>query len=368
MDETGQISKSMESGQTVQKIIRSIGTLLEKNSKVNAAAENTASAVDKVIATYIPTIHDYFPNKKVGREIIFLSFILVILSFLYLVGAARVVVDFTGVLYPIYASVSALENKTLHGDTQWIAYWVIHAAIRLSERILYPILSLIPMYLLIKLVFFAWLYHPDFCGARQLYRMCQPHAMKLILIIHPDFKADNAGGAKAELTKRKGKGAVRSSLGTESEGNDAILIVHIKTVALALEERTIFVASTVVPKVGRTRSGIENTCLKTKSIIGKCCAFNEVQRFMPLPFVDGTLTLEVFEQPTFDAPISRGKTEVSLLDLALDGQKREMTLKCGDNTLTLDINLITGHFGGHLGDVSSDISPASSNAIDTIPD
>ncbi|GAA0158542.1 hypothetical protein Leryth_012036 [Lithospermum erythrorhizon] len=72
-------------------------------------------------------------------------------------------------LYPLYASVLAIESKSKVDDEQWLAYWILYSFITLMEMVLQPILEWIPIWYTLKLAFMAWLVLPQFQGAAFLY-------------------------------------------------------------------------------------------------------------------------------------------------------------------------------------------------------
>ncbi|GFZ17356.1 HVA22 homologue D [Actinidia rufa] len=72
-------------------------------------------------------------------------------------------------LYPLYASVVAIESTSKLDDEQWLAYWIIYSFLTLMEMLLQPILEWIPIWYDIKLLFVAWLVLPQFKGAAFLY-------------------------------------------------------------------------------------------------------------------------------------------------------------------------------------------------------
>ncbi|XP_022988245.1 HVA22-like protein e isoform X1 [Cucurbita maxima] len=72
-------------------------------------------------------------------------------------------------LYPLYASVVAIESTSKLDDEQWLAYWIIYSFLTLMEMVLQPVLEWIPVWYSVKLVFVAWLVLPQFKGAAFLY-------------------------------------------------------------------------------------------------------------------------------------------------------------------------------------------------------
>ncbi|KAG9153647.1 hypothetical protein Leryth_008570 [Lithospermum erythrorhizon] len=72
-------------------------------------------------------------------------------------------------LYPLYASIVAIESTSKVDDEQWLAYWILYSFITLLEMVIQPILEWIPIWYTVKLVFMAWLVLPQFQGAAFLY-------------------------------------------------------------------------------------------------------------------------------------------------------------------------------------------------------
>ncbi|GER35859.1 protein HVA22 [Striga asiatica] len=72
-------------------------------------------------------------------------------------------------LYPLYASVVAIESTSKLDDEQWLAYWILYSFLTLMEMLLQPILEWVPIWYDLKLVFVAWLVLPQFRGAAFIY-------------------------------------------------------------------------------------------------------------------------------------------------------------------------------------------------------
>ncbi|XP_028124736.1 HVA22-like protein e [Camellia sinensis] len=47
----------------------------------------------------------------------------------------------TMLLYPLYASVMAIESPSKVDDEQWLAYWILYSFLTLMEMLLQPILQ-----------------------------------------------------------------------------------------------------------------------------------------------------------------------------------------------------------------------------------
>ncbi|KAH7670236.1 receptor expression-enhancing protein 5/6 [Dioscorea alata] len=72
-------------------------------------------------------------------------------------------------LYPLYASIQALESPAKLDDEQWLAYWILYSFLTLLEMIADPILKWIPIWYQMKVILVAWLVLPQFRGAAFLY-------------------------------------------------------------------------------------------------------------------------------------------------------------------------------------------------------
>ncbi|KAJ6764252.1 HVA22-LIKE PROTEINS [Salix koriyanagi] len=63
-------------------------------------------------------------------------------------------------LYPLYASVIAIESPNREDDKQWLAYWILYSFLTLTEMLLQPLLEWITLWYSLKLVLAAWLVLP----------------------------------------------------------------------------------------------------------------------------------------------------------------------------------------------------------------
>ncbi|KAL3323539.1 hypothetical protein AABB24_037932 [Solanum stoloniferum] len=75
----------------------------------------------------------------------------------------------TMLLYPLYASVVAIETSDKLDDEQWLAYWIFYSFLTLMEMVLQHVLEWIPIWYDVKLIFVAWLVFPQFRGAAFIY-------------------------------------------------------------------------------------------------------------------------------------------------------------------------------------------------------
>lgn len=72
-------------------------------------------------------------------------------------------------IYPLYASIRAIESPSELDDQQWLTYWVLYSLITLFELSFYKVLAWIPIWPYLKLILSFWLVLPMFNGAAYIY-------------------------------------------------------------------------------------------------------------------------------------------------------------------------------------------------------
>lgn len=72
-------------------------------------------------------------------------------------------------VYPLYASVKAIETKSPVDDQQWLTYWVLYSFITLFEMTFAKVIEWLPFWSYAKLIFNCWLVLPYFNGAAYVY-------------------------------------------------------------------------------------------------------------------------------------------------------------------------------------------------------
>ncbi|XP_058769200.1 HVA22-like protein c [Vicia villosa] len=73
-------------------------------------------------------------------------------------------------VYPLHASIKAIETKSSVDDQQWLTYWVLYSLITLFELTFAKALELLPIWPYAKLILSCWLVLPHFNGAAHVYR------------------------------------------------------------------------------------------------------------------------------------------------------------------------------------------------------
>ncbi|KAG2679227.1 hypothetical protein I3843_11G042000 [Carya illinoinensis] len=72
-------------------------------------------------------------------------------------------------VYPLYASIRAIETKSPVDDQQWLTYWVLYSLITLFELTFAIVIEWIPIWPYAKLILTCWLVIPYFSGAAYVY-------------------------------------------------------------------------------------------------------------------------------------------------------------------------------------------------------
>ncbi|KAK4792259.1 hypothetical protein SAY86_022694 [Trapa natans] len=92
-------------------------------------------------------------------------------------------------LFPLYASMRAIESPSTLEDQQWLTYWVLYSFITLFELSFWKILAWLPFWPYVKLLFCAWLVLPIFNGAAYIYENLVRKYLKIggyVSSNHPD--------------------------------------------------------------------------------------------------------------------------------------------------------------------------------------
>ncbi len=83
---------------------------------------------------------------------------------------AQLVCNVCAFAYPAYSSLRALRTARKDDDVQWLTYWTVFALFSLGDFFADAVMSVLPLYWLVKCAFLLYLYAPQTRGADSLYR------------------------------------------------------------------------------------------------------------------------------------------------------------------------------------------------------
>ncbi|KAK3094964.1 hypothetical protein FSP39_008417 [Pinctada imbricata] len=86
---------------------------------------------------------------------------------------------FFGTLYPAYASYKAIRTKNVKEYVKWMMYWIVFALFCFVETFADVLLSWLPFYYEVKIIFVIWMLSPITRGSSFLYKkFVHPHLLK----------------------------------------------------------------------------------------------------------------------------------------------------------------------------------------------
>ena len=106
-------------------------------------------------------------NIEVGQLIVILAFIILILLIIGL--ANELLIGSLGIFYPGYMSLKSLQNENERDNKMWLTYWIIFSIFTIFDILFKYILFFLPIYFVLKGIFFIWLFHPRSKGASLVY-------------------------------------------------------------------------------------------------------------------------------------------------------------------------------------------------------
>ena len=118
----------------------------------------------------IPQLKELGEKTKVAPVFLVAGAACFALLVLYLIFGAGLLCNLLGFVYPVYASIQAIETKGTDDDTQWLTYWVIYAFFNLIEHFSDVILHWVPFYFSFKLGLLVWMMLPTQNGATFIYQ------------------------------------------------------------------------------------------------------------------------------------------------------------------------------------------------------
>ncbi|OVA14294.1 TB2/DP1/HVA22-related protein [Macleaya cordata] len=90
-------------------------------------------------------------------------------------------------LYPLYASIRAIESPSTLDDQQWLTYWILYSLITLFELSFWKFLAWVPFWPFLKLIICLWLVLPIFNGAAYIYENFVRKYVKIGIHVSPNY-------------------------------------------------------------------------------------------------------------------------------------------------------------------------------------
>ncbi|CAH8442267.1 unnamed protein product [Schistosoma rodhaini] len=101
-------------------------------------------------------------EKKSGVDRLYIVTGSAVVIFLYLIFGygTSFLANLIGFIYPAYRSIKALETSDKADDTKWLTYWVVFATLSVIESLTDILFFWIPLYSLLKSLFFLFMMIP----------------------------------------------------------------------------------------------------------------------------------------------------------------------------------------------------------------
>ena len=111
-------------------------------------------------------------SEKTGQsEKIVKNVLIGIVAFILVLGfGACLTANLVGVFFPAFQSFKALQSENADDSKRWLTYWIVFSGFSIGDHFTSFILSWIPFYFLLKLVFLVYLFHPVTDGANMIMR------------------------------------------------------------------------------------------------------------------------------------------------------------------------------------------------------
>ncbi|KRZ08550.1 Receptor expression-enhancing protein 5 [Trichinella zimbabwensis] len=110
-------------------------------------------------------------ERKIGKSRYQVAVMLAIRICMLLIASpcAGLLCNFICVVYPAMKTLTEVESNEKVNCKQWMFYWVIFGLFQIVDYFAQYISFIIPIYWLLKCIFFVWLFTPSCLGAATLY-------------------------------------------------------------------------------------------------------------------------------------------------------------------------------------------------------
>lgn len=111
---------------------------------------------------YAKLASQFEEKSKINAEYVVVAVIAVFIALLFAGVGSSLISNIVGFVYPVIASIKAIESKGTDDDTQWLTYWVVYALFSILDTFASYILYWIPFFYPLKLAFLLWCMLPQF--------------------------------------------------------------------------------------------------------------------------------------------------------------------------------------------------------------
>jgi receptor expression-enhancing protein 5/6 len=103
-----------------------------------------------------------------------LSMLALAIGLVFMNVTAPLIVNIVGFAYPAYISLHNIEYNKSPDNEQWYTYWIIFGMLSILDTFSGFILRWFHLYYISKLLFFVFLMHPQYQGAKYIYNHVLP--------------------------------------------------------------------------------------------------------------------------------------------------------------------------------------------------
>lgn len=108
-------------------------------------------------------------KTKVPTENLLVGALAVLSACLFLNIGASFISNMVGFIYPMYATIKAIETPSKADDCDWLMYWVVFGLFCVIENFVELFLYFIPFFYPLKVSFLIWCMLDQFKGAKVVY-------------------------------------------------------------------------------------------------------------------------------------------------------------------------------------------------------
>jgi receptor expression-enhancing protein 5/6 len=100
-------------------------------------------------------------KTKVQIEYVAVALMVVLGLMVFFDFGANIICNIVGFIYPMIATITAIESDGKDDDTYWLVYWVVFGFFGVIEAFVDYVIFWIPFYYPIKLAFLLWCMLPQ---------------------------------------------------------------------------------------------------------------------------------------------------------------------------------------------------------------